>query len=686
MIKKHTVLIVDDNVINRSLLADMLSNEYNIEEAEDGVQAVEILNLRKDSISLILLDILMPKMDGFDVLKIMNKNNWIEDIPVIIISTETSSQYIDNAYNLGATDYINRPFDANVIIRRIKNTILLYSKQNVLKKLVVEQIAEKENNNSLMVDILSNIVEFRNGESGVHVLNIRLITEKLLKELASQENNYGITPEYIALVANASALHDIGKISIAEEILNKPGRLTSEEFEIIKTHSRIGADMISKVYQQHKDKLVEIAYQICRWHHERFDGSGYPDGLKGDVIPICAQVVSLADVYDALTSERVYKPPYTHEKAMKMIKNGECGCFNPRLLECLEGISYFLKNELVQDKREESHLDSNSIAKELISRGIGNVSNRTMLLLEQERIKYRFFADMSNEIQFEYDNSTDQFILSQRGARLLGLEMYTGSLNELISQQSVMSNEDFIDLKKRLNDVSYDDRTLSHSYMLTVDKKRRWYNITVMSMWTNEEKPQLTGFIGKLTDIHDQRIELEELKRQAEHDDLTDLYHHSPAKIIIERIINSDERNGALLILDVDDFKHINDNMGHAVGDKVLTFIAKKIISNIRSDDIAARIGGDEFIVFIKNVENRRHIERRIKHILQEINVNYQGIKINVSVGIALSPKDGIDYETIFNHADQALYTTKKNVKGGYTFYSEMLKEFKTNLITPYDK
>lgn len=686
MIKKHTVLIVDDNVINRSLLADMLSNEYNIEEAEDGLQAVELLNRCKDSISLILLDILMPKMDGFDVLKIMNKNNWIEDIPVIIISTETSSQYIDNAYNLGATDYINRPFDANVIIRRIKNTILLYSKQNVLKKLVVEQIAEKENNNSLMVDILSNIVEFRNGESGVHVLNIRLITEKLLKELASQENNYGITPEYVALVANASALHDIGKISIAEEILNKPGRLTSEEFEIIKTHSRIGADMISKVYQQHKDKLVEIAYQICRWHHERFDGAGYPDGLKGDMIPICAQVVSLADVYDALTSERVYKPPYTHDKAMEMIKNGECGSFNPRLLECLEAISYFLRNELVQDKQEENHLDSNSIAKELISRGIGNVSNRTMLLLEQERIKYRFFADMSNEIQFEYDNTTDQFILSQRSAKILGLDMYTGSLSEIISKQTIMTKEDYDDLKSRLNDVSYDDRTLSHSYLLRVNDKLCWYNITVMSMWTNEEKPQLTGFIGKLTDIHNQRVELEELKRQAEHDDLTNLYHHRPAKIIIERIINSDERNGALMIIDVDDFKFINDNMGHAAGDKVLTFIAEKISANIRSDDIAARIGGDEFIVFLKNVENRRHIERRVKHILREININYQGIKINISVGIALSPKDGRDYETLFNHADQALYTSKKNDKGSFTFYSEMLKEFKANLITPYDK
>lgn len=278
--QRQKILIADDSEMNRSILTDMLESEYDIIEAENGVEAVAAIQKYGVELSLILLDIVMPEMDGFGVLDVMNRRQWIEDIPVIMISSESGSFHVERAYQLGITDYISRPFDALIVHRRVVNTIVLYAKQKKLASLVMEQIEEKEKQSGLMVDILSHIVEFRNGESGLHVLHIRVLTELLLKHLIQITDQYQFTREEISMVCMASALHDIGKISIPGEILNKPGRLTKEEFETMKTHTTIGAEMLEKLAFHQEEPLVKMAYSICRWHHERYDGRGYPDGLK----------------------------------------------------------------------------------------------------------------------------------------------------------------------------------------------------------------------------------------------------------------------------------------------------------------------------------------------------------------------------------------------------------------------
>ena len=343
---KPQILLVDDSSMNRMMLSEILGADYRILEAENGAECLDMMKGYAGDIALVLLDINMPVMDGFEVLKAMNTNHTIEDIPVIMISSEDSEESIRKAYELGASDYVNRPFDAKVVYRRVSNTIKLYAKQRRLVQMVSDQIRAREQNTTMLVSVLSQIVEFRNGESGSHVRHIRVITEMLLGRLLEVSNAYDIDPEQQDNIPLASALHDIGKIAIDEKILNKPGKLTKEEFEIIKTHSMLGAEMLQKSENFENEPLLQTAYEIARWHHERWDGRGYPDGLKGDEIPISAQLVSVADVYDALTSERCYKKAFSHEKAMQMILNGECGAFNPLLMQCLTDIQDELKKEL----------------------------------------------------------------------------------------------------------------------------------------------------------------------------------------------------------------------------------------------------------------------------------------------------------------------------------------------------
>lgn len=343
--EKTQILLVDDSNMNRMLLREILGDGYHILEAENGQECLEKMQAEAGNIALVLLDINMPVMDGFEVLKAMNANHTIEDIPVIMISSEDSDAAIRRSYELGASDYVNRPFDARIVYRRVTNTIKLYAKQRRLVQMVSDQIRARENNTDTLVGVLSHIVEFRNGESGAHVRHIRIITEMLLHRLLEISSRYAITAEQQDLIPLASALHDIGKIGIDEKILNKPGKLTPEEFKVIQTHSMLGAKMLHDLDQFAEQPLLQTAYEIARWHHERWDGRGYPDGLKGDEIPISAQLVSLADVYDALTSERCYKKAFSHEKAVQMILNGECGAFNPLLLQCLTDVQDDLKEE-----------------------------------------------------------------------------------------------------------------------------------------------------------------------------------------------------------------------------------------------------------------------------------------------------------------------------------------------------
>lgn len=495
---RETILIVDDSAMNRMLLSDILADTYNIIEAEDGEQAIAILQQHASEISIVVLDMVMPKVDGFGVLEAMNENRWIQFLPVVSISTESSPEFVERAYSLGVTDFINRPFDELIVIRRVSNTIKLYAKQRKLTNMVANEIFEKERNDSLMITILSHIVEFRNGESGMHVMNIGTLTEILLNQISKKDDKYYLPYAERDLIVKASALHDIGKISIPEEVLNKPGKLTDEEFEAMKQHTVIGYQMLSDLGFQ-DEPLVKVSREITRWHHERYDGRGYPDGLKGDEIPLSAQIVSLADVYDALTSERVYKPAFSHEKAIQMILNGECGAFNPLLLECLVEAQDAIRQGLAQPNRAfNSYEDLKSIAPAIQDAETLDVTEYALDQLENEREKNHFLTEISRQLQFDYNKSLDLLHIPVWAAKRLGTPaqikdpLHTEALANLISHDLVEL------LSKAITETTPQDPLVRLDCTVTSNGEAYDCIIITKTVWSQEEEPILVGVIGKI--------------------------------------------------------------------------------------------------------------------------------------------------------------------------------------------
>ncbi len=335
---RNTLLIVDDMEVNRAILRSLFEREYNLLEAENGEQGLMLLNQYKDTIAAVLLDIVMPVKDGYEVMTEMSRNRLLDEVPVIVITAQDSTENEVRAFDLGASDIVMKPFEPHVVRRRVENVVELNRHKRHLEELVEEQAINLRESKAVLMDALSSVIEHRSIESGQHVLRIRMFTKLLLEDVKGNYPEYGLDERKIEVISSAAALHDIGKIAIPDAILNKPGRLTAEEFQIMKTHAVKGCEILAGLDRMHDKEYLQYAYNICRYHHERWDGNGYPDGLRGENIPICAQAAGIADAYDALTTSRVYKEAYSPEKACNMILNGECGLFSPKLLECFKNV------------------------------------------------------------------------------------------------------------------------------------------------------------------------------------------------------------------------------------------------------------------------------------------------------------------------------------------------------------
>ena len=493
MDKRQKILIVDDAKFNRDILKEILGDTYNYLEAENGNQAIQMIG-ENIGIDLMLLDINMPQMNGFEVLEIMKRSQCIAETPVIMISSEDAVNTMRKAYELGITDYITRPFDSVIVKKRVQNTLSLYMNQKHLINVVYDQVYEKEENNNIMIRIMSNILGSRNSESREHILHIKTATEMMLRQLVKVTDAYPLTEADIALITTASSLHDIGKIRIPEEILNKPGRLTDEEFKIMKTHSELGAAIIKDMDFPQDHPLVHTAWEICRWHHERWEGKGYPDGLKGEEIPISAQVVSIVDVYDALTSERCYKKAFDHDTAIQMILDGQCGQFNPILLKCLKELSIQLSKMLNKE------MDDNKYSHE-----IQRLSNE--ILNDKSLPNQNYSQSVAKVMQEKID-----FFKSNSGLNSIDYNTISGQLTILNGKQKILcqrKNPEF-DLFKEfgvieeevqyirvwLRQISVQNKEISVQIKATVENDSQMYKLKLHTLWSPMKKDVCIGIIG----------------------------------------------------------------------------------------------------------------------------------------------------------------------------------------------
>lgn len=789
---KPKILIVDDSQINRMMLSELLGDEYDILEAADGREAISVVSVNPYEIDLVVLDLVMPVMDGFKTLEVMKERGWLTSIPVIVVSADDDNVSMEKVYDMGAVDFFPRPYNSAVIHNRINNTLALYRKQKRLVGVVEEQVTATETYSRQMIDILGNIVEFRNGESNLHIHNVQVITRILLERVAELTNKYDLTNKKIMLISTASALHDIGKIAIDENVLNKPGKLTPEEFELVKTHSAIGANMI-KAMPEFKQSvnddngIYKYAYEICRWHHERWNGFGYPDGLKGEEIPISAQAVAMADVYDALTSERCYKPAFEHSKAVKMILDGDCGAFNPLLYNCLRDTADYI-HSTVHGKEKSLNEDSMAfkVTKEIIADKVYSQDTDKKYLLSFENAKRKFFSKGIKEIQIEYDIDYGMITVSDYGTRFLHLDSSTvdlqtirnistkngnfGKLMDMINRTTpsfpmiqdriylendgkkylcevkimtlwdgdnilkrksvvmrIIPNNSFesIDITdtKNYNDKEFENFAEQMKKVFDVVRVVDPINTEVVSgkdfesaahnsekngvlkcysIWNKNERCQncisYKAFQTKKTQskleflndsvyqIFSKYMEIDGKPRVVEmvHQNREDLLLDAYGKADFINYINSynrrlyrDPLTGAFNrryfeeigkhfgdvtgvgMVDVDNFKSINDNYGHIVGDKAICAVAETIECNIGAKDKFIRYGGDEFVLLFMGL-GKDDFDKAITKIVKAVADTKVEEMPDAELSVTVGGVYGINnMETAITEADRLMYKGK---------------------------
>lgn len=775
---KKRIMIADDSKLNCEMLTEILGDTYEYLYAEDGDKALALLS-ENVQVDILLLDMHMPKVDGMEVLKVMKEHHWTDEIPVVIISAEDDMCFIQNAYRLGATDYIVRPFDAFLVQHRVENTLKIYSQNKRLVGLVESQIAQREKMNNMLINIFSHVVEIGSHELGGHTLRVQKITNLLLNRIVKKTDQYHLSEADIAMISSVSALHDIGKITIPEEILNKPGRLTAGEWEIMKSHTVNGDAFLSEIPIDQDEKLLITAHEICRYHHERYDGTGYPDGLKGDEIPISAQVVAMADVYDALTSERCYKSAYSHEDAVAMILDGECGIFNPLLLQCFEEIAGELRMNLNEKKDDHGYVnDAHTLMEEVMESAELVVSDRSTYLVDCERVKKNFFAGLCRGIQFEYD------VVAGRVVYFQYRDSDGGTIRLEASTTYLLNREDWKLLKEKMSNTTRENPVVTMNVMIPINGNLRWHKLTAQSIWKKDSKSYV-AIVGQFTDVHEQivqqnnslsvdgaivsgeamasmqqifeavrlvdpttcdvlqvsedgqitpsgskcyeawnrrescqncasaralknknwmtKMEAKEghiysvLSKYAKYGDkdcvlevvlcmedslekdkleigympdsytLQNYYRDSLTRVYSRAYLDSFSPNfeqaKGVAVVDVNNFKQINDTHGHIIGDAALRHISGVIRSCIREDDVLIRYGGDEFLLMFQEIAEEdfyRKLKNIQKRVSESVLEEYPEVKPGISIGGAycVTPlSKAIDV------ADKAMYRDKYRSK-----------------------
>lgn len=690
--QKNKILIVDDIELNRAILCELFASDYQILEAENGEQAIEVMEQHQAEVAVVLMDIVMPVMDGLKAIEIMNQKHLLDRVPTFLITADSSNESVSKGFSLGVADVILKPFNLANICQRVNNMIELYEYRYKLEDLVSEQTKEIEESNAKlrdfnvsMVDTLGAIIEFRDRDSGEHVRRIRLLTKVIASELGRQYEEFKMSEADIEDMSMAAVLHDIGKIAIPDYILNKPGKLSLDECAIMKEHNLYGCNILESIASLKVDsKKYKFYYDSCRSHHEKWDGSGYPDGLIGNEIPLCAQIVALADCYDALTSQRCYKDAYTHEKAVEMIINGECGLLNPKLVKCFEILAPSLQ-ELLKSEKSVKQLTSHYITapklpkKQLVDSEL-EMQNRVASLLEFENRKRHLLFAMSEDIFFDYDIARDVISFSENYAKVFGDAVVIGDARNYLAQKTHISSIDYDALFKAKQELTAIEPSCMREIVI-IDKNGKdcWYRLYLHSVWDLDDSTKLLSLVGRLISVSDMTREISLWKKQAETDSLTKLGNRAYGeRRVQEMLYDENVVNAIVMMIDIDNFKLINDRYGHLVGDEVLSDIGKELNRQFRLNDIVCRIGGDEFLVIMSNVKSEKLLMIKASDLnesLKQISLKHEiNVPISLSVGAVFYPEDGTDRDKLFDKVDKALYEAKKLGKNRCVVYHKKLE------------
>jgi len=682
------ILIVEDEEINRAILNEMFYRNYDTLEATNGQEALELIEQHKDFIAVILLDVVMPVMDGVQFMEEMHRRDWIKDIPIVLITAEVSDELSIQSYEFGISDVISKPFNPYIVKLRVGNIIELHSYRKNLEQVIHDQTIELQiqaeklrQSNSFFIEALNTAVEFRDNESGMHIQRIRDITRLFLYNVSERNPEYCVLRKEADLICDAAAMHDIGKIAIPDAILLKPGKLTKEEFEIMKTHSVKGCEILDKLSIENSE-LLGYCYDICRHHHERWDGRGYPDGLSGNNISIWAQIVSIADVYDALVSKRVYKDARSHEKALEMIVNGECGVFNPMLLECLQEMELLLRKAYEDGELFENRLGKKNVS-QISRQSAGSTAqpaednpDRMMRRLQGERKKYQIVTEAAKDILFEYNKKADSMIFEEQFQNVFDRNIKFSNVQDTLLEDPIFPKESRIAVRELLEFLVKPDQTIRRQLLMRRgDGVCAWYEIYLYALWEREgESEQLVceHIMGKLTNIDYLKKEAVVWQEKALRDELTGLYNTDGYRKQAEELFYDPEQGRVCYFVDIDNFKEINDKLGHLAGNQMLLYFTDKIKSCFRSTDVIARVGGDEFMILAVNLPQHMVTMKaeKLGGIFRDGYLhNDQKLSISASVGIAYYPYDAADYNSLCKCAAAALGVAKEKGKNGYAFY-----------------
>ena len=667
----------------RQMLRAILSPEWDLIETETEEQALPLLERHYISLSGILLGGIPYTVDGHKIHRWL-KQNTVGNIPLFIILAPHQEHVFNRSIELEAAEVLVKPFNPLVIRRRIRQCIRLFNKRTEIYRQVQNrmqvhsvQLPQLQRNIEAIIDTMSALVEFRDCQPGSHVRKVRQITWLLLTELRQYTN---LTAQQIEQICTASSMHDIGKIAIPDEILRYPGPLNEQQMQTVRMHTLRGYEIIQRMNPRGENQILLYAAQICRSHHERWDGSGYPDGLRGEKITLCAQVVGLADVYDTITSTRTYKEARTHREACQIIEETAGRLFSPKLINAFRAIQPYL----------EQPPGSLPVPSHFVPAAEELELERQLRRVALIRNEYHQLSDLSGDIYFYYDYHERTLEFSSAFCQIF---CNTAAPQKIpLSQiRKCIQLELLRKLSTYLNQLSPDNLQIKTELELeTADGGKKWFECYFRAQYNGSE---LTDYYGKFIDIDNLKAEANLWKEQAQNDQLTGLLNRGAMQQKVEQLLK-EQQPLTFLFIDLDDFKRINDTYGHLFGDRVLRHISHQIKTRTRTGDLIGRIGGDEFLAVLPGAGNPEQLARRARQLLGIFSVSLpvegtlpsQEYPVCGSIGISVFPQDGTEYADLLRKADIALYTAKKAGKNTWRFFEpKMLDKNAGSVLSEID-